>query len=100
ESVIGAPDHDVDANHRAFGEEGRKRLETPAESLLKHLDHGKADFGVVALARHVNEGGYEAFELVAANENAGPRREVRFHHFAGDPGELFRRDLKQLVARK
>ena len=67
---------------------GVKELQAAAKCRLKHFQNGDADIGVVALAGHVNEGRYEALELVAADENARPRRQICFHDLAGNLGEL------------
>ncbi len=55
---------------------------------------------VVVLARSVDQDGDEAPELVAADENPWPWREMELENFLGDACKLVWRDLENLVARE
>ncbi len=95
-----APEHEVDAHHRTFREEGRRRLQAPIEDLLEHLLECEAHLRVVMLAWSVDENRDKTPELVAPDEDARPWREIDFENFLGDARELVRRYLEKLVARE
>src|SRR5262249_27002868 len=100
EAAFAAPNDDVDANHGTFGKERREGFEAPAKRFLKNFDNLDTDLGVVALARYIDEGRYEAFEPVAPDKHSRPWREARLQNSVRNPDELLCGHLEQLIARK
>ena len=90
---VQARQHGVGDLHLGFDVRAAEALAHDALDALAHL-------GVVAVARHVHEAGVEAFEAVAAREQAHAAPLVEIDDAAHDGDEFADGRLEQFVARE
>ena len=98
--AAGGADDELDARQRQIVEVGVERRQLTGERLREDCGEALAECRVVALARHIDEAGDEAFERVAADE----QRDALSFPKIEDPDDCLEQlvfiGLEQLVARQ
>ena len=98
--AAGGADDELDARQRQIVEVGVERRQLTGERLGEDCGEALAECRVIALARHIDEAGDEAFERVAADE----QRDALSFPKIEDPDDRLEQlvfiGLEQLVARQ
>ncbi len=91
-------DDQVNAGERAVVERGIVGRCTPSIGIREDPVGPRSQLGIVAVARHEEQGGNIAVEPVAADEQLGMRADLQVKHALADAGEVAFRNLEQFVA--